>query len=69
MEKYKISQPMRFFFFVASSFLWLGLWFTGFGNAHFLLYIPAVFFAFAVVTGICPGLIVSNLLFGKKSSS
>jgi hypothetical protein len=46
--------------------IWLGIWLTGFGKVHWLLYVPAVFFIFASVTGICPGMIVSNMLFGKK---
>ncbi|UCE77696.1 MAG: hypothetical protein JSU62_05870 [Gammaproteobacteria bacterium] len=67
MEKYKISRAMRFFFLVAGSLLWVGIWLTGFTTVHWLLYIPAVFFLFAAATGICPGMIVSNLLFGKRS--
>lgn len=66
MEKYKISRAMRFFFLVAGSLLWVGIWLTGFTTVHWLLYIPAVFFLFAAATGICPGMIVSNLLFGKR---
>ncbi len=66
MHKYMIGRPMRFFFLVSASFIWLGLWLTGFENVHWLLYVPAVFFAFAAVTGICPGMIVSRRLFASK---
>ena len=66
MEKYLISKAMRFFFLVTGLIIWAGIWLTGFSNVHWLLYVPAVFFAFAVITGICPGIIVSNLLFGDK---
>ena len=66
MSKYKISSAMRFFFLVASSMLWAGIWLTGFGTAHWLLYIPAISFVFAAATGICPGMIFSNMLFGSK---
>ena len=66
MEKYKINHAMRFFFLVAGSLLWVGIWLTGFTTVHWLLYIPAVFFLFAAATGICPGMIISNLLFGKR---
>lgn len=66
MENYKISRAMRFFFLVAGSLLWVGIWLTGFTTVHWLLYIPAVFFLFAAATGICPGMIVSNLLFAKR---
>ena len=36
------------------------------GGLAALLYIPAVFFLFAAATGICPGMIFSNLLFGER---
>ncbi len=66
MSKYKISNAMRFLFFVAGSMIWLGIWLTGFGTAHWLLYLPASVFVFGAATGICPGMIVSNMLFGSK---
>lgn len=62
----KIGNAMRFFFFVTGSTVWLGIWLTGFGVAHWVLYIPAVFFYFAALTGICPGLIISSKLFPAK---
>lgn len=66
MDNYKISSPMRLFFAVSGSIIWLGIWLTGFGTVHWLLYVPAVFFAFAVITGICPGLIISKLILKEK---
>jgi len=69
MNKHKISRAMRFFLFVSGSLVWTGIWLTGFDVIHWVLYLPAIFFAIAVITGICPGMIVSNLLFGEKSSS
>jgi hypothetical protein len=69
MNKHKISKAMRFFLFVSGTFVWTGIWLTGFDVVHWVLYLPAIFFAFAVITGICPGLIVSNLLFGEESTS
>lgn len=63
MNKYKVSSAMRFFLFISSCMIWAGIWLTGFGTAHWLLYWPAVFFGFAAVTGICPGMIFSNMLF------
>ena len=68
MKKYIIGKPMRFFFLFAGSMIGLGIWLTGFSVAHWLLYIPVVFFLFAALTGICPGIIISNLLFGEKAS-
>ena len=69
MEKYKLDKSMRFFLFVSGAFVWTGIWLTGFNVVHWILYLPAIFFTFAVITGICPGLIVSKLLFGEKSPS
>ena len=69
MDKYRISNAMRFFFLVTGSLLWAGIWLTGFATVHWLLYLPAVFFLFAALTGICPGMIFSNMLFGKGAGS
>ena len=66
VEDYKISSAMRFFFFVTGTIIWAGIWLTGFDVAHWVLYIPAVFFYFAVITGICPGMIISRMIFEKK---
>jgi len=69
MGKYKLDRAMRFFLFFSGILIWTGIWLTGFDAAHWVLYIPAIFFTIAVITGICPGMIVSKLLFGEKSSS
>lgn len=65
----KISTAMRFFFLIASTWLWLGIWLTGFATIHWIVYIPAVFFLFAATTGICPGIIISNALFSEKTNT
>jgi hypothetical protein len=64
MNSYKISNAMRFFFLLSGTLLWAGIWLTGFATVHWLLYLPAVFFVFAAITGICPGMIISKRLFG-----
>lgn len=63
MKNYLLGRAMRFFFLVVATVLWVGIWLTGFGTVHWILFIPAVFFVFAAVTGICPGIIISNRLF------
>lgn len=63
------NSAMRFFFLVVASVIALGIWLTGYQSVHWVLYLPAVFFLFAAVTGICPGIIISNSLFGGKSDS
>ncbi len=60
---------MRFFFLIAGAFIWLGIWLTGFEVVHWVLYLPAVFFIFAAVTGICPGMIISRAVFPEKKSA
>ena len=66
MHVNRISSAMRFFFLVSGALLWLGIWLTGFSQAHWVLYLPAVFFLFAAATGICPGLALSNALFKSQ---
>ena len=61
-----IGKAMRFFFIVVSLTIFAGIFLTGFKTVHWLLYVPPVFFLFAAATGICPGLIISNLLFGRQ---
>lgn len=60
MKDNLISKSMRFFFFGAGIVIWLGIYLTGFETVHWLMYFPAVFFIFAAVTGICPGIIISK---------
>ena len=69
MQKYMIAKSMRFFFFFTGTIMWVGIWLTGFSVTHWLLYIPAIFVYFAAITGICPGLIFSRLIFGDKERS
>ena len=66
-SRLKIDNAMRFFLLVISVVIWLGIWLTGFRTAHWLLYIPAVFFLSAAILGICPGMFFSRLLLKKGS--
>lgn len=63
MANFKVGNAMRFFLLVVSAVMWLGIWLTGVNVVHWVLYIPAVFFVFAGVTGICPGMMFSRMLF------
>lgn len=56
------SKALRMTFLVTGLVIWLGIWLTGFGAAHWLLYVPAAFLTFAGATGICPGLIINKKL-------
>jgi hypothetical protein len=63
----KIGSPLRFFLLTVAAVILLGIWLTGFSVAHWVLYLPVIFFVFAASTGICPGMHVSKMLFGKGS--
>jgi hypothetical protein len=63
-----VNAAMRFFLLVIGSVILLGIWLTGFDKVHWLLYVPVVFFYFAAVTGICPGLAFSGMLFPAKAA-
>ena len=54
------SAEMRIFFAFAGTMLWLGIAHTGFELTSPLIYFPATFFAFAAITGLCPGIIISK---------
>lgn len=63
MKGYMIgSRALRMTFLVIGIIIWIGIWLTGFGIVHWLLYVPAVFLVFAGVTGICPGLIFNRII-------
>jgi len=64
----KMQLSMKAFFFFTGLILWAGIWLTGFDVAHWLLFLPASFFLFAAITGICPGLILFNEVFRSKQS-
>lgn len=66
----KMDSAMKAFFLFVGLFLWLGIWLTGFEVAHWLLYMPATFFLFSAITGICPGMIFFKEVFhGNQASS
>jgi len=66
MNKYMVSLAMRFFFAFTASVMLAGIWLTGFSAVSWVLYLPLAFFGFAALTGICPGLILSRIVFPEK---
>ncbi len=52
---------IRMLFLMISAAVLVGIWLTGFGVAHWFLYVPVAALIFAGITGICPG----YLLFQK----
>lgn len=64
----KMESSMKAFFLFVGGILWLGIWLTGFETAHWVLYLPATFFVFSAVTGICPGIIFFKELFDNDDA-
>jgi len=67
LKEHMAPPAVRFFLLVTSGVLWLGIGLTGFSVAHWVLYIPSSFLLMAAITGICPGLIFSKMLFRTKN--
>ncbi len=61
----KASKAMRFFFFNTATIILIGIGLTGFDRVHWFLYTVPVFNLFAAAFGICPGLIMTQKIFGK----
>lgn len=66
MHYFQSSPAARLFFLIMSLTIWLGIWLTGFGIAHWWLYVPPSFLLFAAVTGFCPGMMLTRALFKEK---
>jgi len=64
----KMAASMKAFFLFVGIILWAGIWLTGFETVHWLLYIPATFFLFSAITGICPGMILFKEVFRDNNS-
>jgi len=68
--KFFIAPPwMRLFLLFGGALIWLGIWLTGFAVASWVLYVPAVTFVFAAITGICPGAIVTRTILPPKEGA
>jgi len=55
-------SAIRMLFLMVAALIMVGIWLTGFGVVHWLLYIPAAALAFAGITGICPGYLMLKKL-------
>lgn len=64
----KMNTSLKAFFLCVGLVLWAGIWLTGFDIVHWLLYVPATFFLFSAVTGICPGIIFFKEIFKDKQT-
>jgi Protein of unknown function (DUF2892) len=61
-------SAMRMVFLAMAALILLGIWLTGFGTAHWLLYVPVAGLFFAGVTGYCPSYMLFRKL-GLKGTS
>ena len=66
---FKASPAIRLFFAVVASVILLGVWLTGFNTVHWLLYVPVAAFYFAALTGFCPGLIFTRMIFKEGKTA
>jgi len=55
-------SAQRMLFLTVAVLLIVGIWLTGWGQAHWLLYVVVGMLSFAFVSGICPGLILFQKL-------
>jgi hypothetical protein len=46
------------FFFTTAAVIAVGIYLTGFKNAHWFLFVPVAALLFAGLTGICPGMLL-----------
>lgn len=60
----RASKSMRIWFAFVSMILWAGIYFTGFAQASWVLYVPAAGFVIGAVTGICPSLTAISKMLG-----
>lgn len=61
-----MSRQIRVFLFLVGIITWVGIYQTGLETVHWILFLPASFFLFASLTGICPGLIMVQKFFAKS---
>ena len=58
-----MSIQIRILLFLAGVITWIGIYQTGLETVHWVLFLPASFFLFASLTGICPGLVALQKIF------
>ncbi len=67
MSNYMInSKALRTTFVLIGLVISLGIWLTGVDVVHWLLFLPAAFLVFAGVSGICPSLIITKMIFKES---
>lgn len=64
-----VGVQMRVFFLIMASIMWLGIWLTGYTTVHWVLYLPPAFLTFAAITGICPGMFITRMMFKNSKEA
>jgi fluoride ion exporter CrcB/FEX len=65
----KAGKPLRVFFFNLAGLILIGIGLSGFRQVHWFSYVAPAVLLSATATGVCPGLITMQALFGKKSAA
>lgn len=65
----RASIAIRIFLFLLAAMIMVGIWLTGFETVHWFSYVIPAFLLFAAATGICPGLIITQKLFGTDRTT
>ena len=60
-----MSLQIRILLFLAGVVTWVGIYMSGLETVHWVLFLPASFFLFASLTGICPGLVLFQKYFAR----
>lgn len=66
MKLFVAPAWLRAFLLFGGIVTWIGIWDTGLYVVSWILYIPAVMFVFGAVTGICPGVILTRAVLGRR---
>ena len=65
----KASKSMRIWYAFVGIILWVGIYLTGFSNVHWLLYVPAIGFVSAAITGLCLSLTAISKMFSFNTKA
>ena len=65
----KASKSMRIWYAFVGIIMWVGIYLSGFSNVHWLLYVPAIGFVFAAITGLCLSLTAISKMFSFNTKA
>ncbi|MEA3274573.1 MAG: hypothetical protein U9Q81_04610 [Pseudomonadota bacterium] len=62
----KSGNAMRMFLINSTIFMMIGIWLTGFDQAHWFSYVLPGIFMLSATFGICPGINLWRMLLGEE---